>query len=61
LAAMSSFDPNSGWFGLANTYANQFVSSGFPINLLSYLAQNSSARAWRRGRRPWHRPEGWVR
>ncbi|MCV7401854.1 PPE family protein [Mycobacterium fragae] len=45
LAAMSSFDPNSGWFGLANTYANQFVSSGFPINLLSYLAQNSSAQA----------------
>jgi PPE-repeat protein len=38
-------DPNSGFFGLANTYANQFVSSGFPINLLSYLAQNSSAQA----------------
>ncbi|POX87891.1 hypothetical protein C3469_15850 [Mycobacterium kansasii] len=40
-----SFDPNSGWFGLANTYANQFISSGFPINLLSYLAQNTSAQA----------------
>ncbi|QNI05895.1 PPE family protein [Mycobacterium kubicae] len=39
------FNPNSGWFGLANTYANQFLSSGFPINLLSYLAQNTSAQA----------------
>jgi PPE-repeat protein len=38
-------DPNSGYIGLANTYANQFVSSGFPINLLSYLAQNQSAQA----------------
>src|SRR5271167_3309034 len=41
----TAFDPNSGFVGLANTYANQFVSSGFPINLLSYLAQNSSAQA----------------
>ena len=40
-----TFDPNQGWFGLGNTYANQFVSSGFPINMLSYLAQNSSAQA----------------
>jgi PPE-repeat protein len=39
------FDPNAGWFGLANTYANQFISSGFPINLLSYLAQSTSAQA----------------
>jgi PPE-repeat protein len=38
-------DPNSGFVGLANTYANQFVSSGFPINLLSYLAQSQSAQA----------------
>src|SRR5271166_6461918 len=38
-------DPTSGYFGLANTYANQFISSGFPINLLSYLAQNQSAQA----------------
>ncbi|BBZ37769.1 PPE family protein [Mycobacterium conspicuum] len=40
-----TFDPNAGWFGLANTYANQFISSGFPINLLSYVAQNTSAQA----------------
>ncbi|MBX9638506.1 MAG: PPE family protein [Mycobacteriaceae bacterium] len=40
-----TFDPNQGWFGLANTYTNQFISSGFPINMLSYFAQNTSARA----------------
>jgi PPE-repeat protein len=38
-------DPTTGYFGLANTYANQFISSGFPVNLLSYLAQNTSAQA----------------
>jgi PPE-repeat protein len=38
-------DPTTGYFGLANVYANQFVSSGFPINLLSYLAQSQSAQA----------------
>lgn len=38
-------DPTTGYVGLANTYANQFISSGFPINLLSYLAQNTSAQA----------------
>src|SRR6202167_2942422 len=36
---------NNGYFQLANTYANQFISSGFPINLLSYAAQNTSAQA----------------
>ncbi|MEB3031533.1 PPE family protein [[Mycobacterium] nativiensis] len=44
-STLESFDPNTGWPGLANTYANQFVSSGFPLNLLSYLAQNTSAQA----------------
>ncbi|WP_409428599.1 PPE family protein [Mycobacterium sp. SMC-11] len=43
--SLPAFDPNASWTGLANTYANQFVSSGFPINLLSYLAQNTSAQA----------------
>jgi PPE-repeat protein len=38
-------DPTTGYFGLFNQYVNQFVSSGFPINLLSYAAQNSSAQA----------------
>jgi PPE-repeat protein len=39
------FDPQLGWFGLANTYANQFVSSGFPINMLSLLAQVQAAQS----------------
>ena len=34
-------DPTTGYFGLFNQYANQFISSGFPINLLSYAAQNT--------------------
>jgi PPE-repeat protein len=45
ISAIQNFNPNAGWFGLGNTYANQFISSGFPINLLSYAAQNSSAQA----------------
>ncbi len=45
LSSLESFDPQAGWFGLANQYANQFISSGFPINLLSYAAQNTSAEA----------------
>ena len=45
ISQLESFDPLAGWFGLANQYANQFISSGFPINLLSYAAQNSSAQA----------------
>jgi PPE-repeat protein len=44
-ALPTAFDPNVGFVGLANTYANQFISSGFPINMLSYLAQNQSAQA----------------
>ena len=44
-ALPTAFDPNVGFVGLANTYANQFVSSGFPINMLSYLAQSQSAQA----------------
>jgi PPE-repeat protein len=45
ISAIQGFDPNIGWFGLANVYAYQFVASGFPINMLSYLAQLSAARA----------------
>jgi hypothetical protein len=41
----TDFDPSVGIVGEANTYANQFISSGFPINMLSYLAQNQSAQA----------------
>lgn len=41
----SDGDPNSGWFGYFSTWGNQFISSGFPVNMLSYIAQNSSASA----------------
>jgi PPE-repeat protein len=44
-AVAPGFDPSVGIVGEANTYANQFISSGFPVNLLSYLAQNQSAQA----------------
>jgi PPE-repeat protein len=39
-------DPNKGWLGFINTYANQFVAGGIPINLLSYLAENAQAKAF---------------
>ncbi|OBI08944.1 PPE family protein [Mycobacterium scrofulaceum] len=42
---VTPFDPNAGWFSYFSTWGNQFISSGFPINLLSYLAQNTSAQA----------------
>ncbi|MGA9675198.1 MAG: PPE family protein [Mycobacterium sp.] len=45
VSSLASFDPQAGWFGLGNQYVNQFLSSGFPINLLSYAAQNTSAQA----------------
>jgi PPE-repeat protein len=45
LSAIQGFNPQSGWFGFANVWAYQFVASGFPINLLSYLAQLSAAQS----------------
>jgi PPE-repeat protein len=44
-ALPTAFDPSVGLVGEVNTYLNQFISSGFPINMLSYLAQNQSAQA----------------
>jgi PPE-repeat protein len=44
-ALPTAFDPTVGLPGEVNTYINQFISSGFPINMLSYLAQNQSAQA----------------
>src|SRR5271156_5870982 len=44
-ARPTAFDPTVGLPGEVNTYLNQFISSGFPINMLSYLAQNQSAQA----------------
>lgn len=43
LNSLTSFDPNSGWFAWANTWGNQFISSGFPINLLGVWAQLATA------------------
>lgn len=43
LAGVSTFDPNSGWFGWASTWGNQFISSGFPINMLGVWAQLATA------------------
>lgn len=40
------FNPQAGWSELANTWASQFIAaSGFPVNLLSYLAQLHTAQA----------------
>lgn len=40
---ITSFDPNAGWFGWASTWGNQFISSGFPINMLGVWAQLATA------------------
>ncbi|OBA69661.1 hypothetical protein A5641_14595 [Mycobacterium sp. 1554424.7] len=45
LSTPLGFNPQTGWFGLANTYADQFIAGGIPINLLSYLAQLSAAQS----------------
>jgi PPE-repeat protein len=42
-SAITSFDPNIGWSGFASTWGNQFLSSGFPINLLGVEAQLATA------------------
>ncbi|OBH51569.1 PPE family protein [Mycobacterium sp. E2479] len=39
----SDGDPSRGWFGYFSTWGNQFIASGFPVNLLSYLAQLNAA------------------
>ncbi|MGO9153762.1 PPE family protein [Mycobacterium sp.] len=43
LSTPGGFDPQVGWFGLANVWGNQFLSSGFPINLLGVEAQLATA------------------
>ncbi|OBK45439.1 PPE family protein [Mycobacterium sp. 1081908.1] len=45
LSTPFGFNPQQGWFGLANTYADQFIAGGIPINLLSYLAQLNAAQS----------------
>lgn len=43
LNTVGGFDPQAGWFGLANQWGNQFISSGFPVNLLGVWAQMATA------------------
>lgn len=43
LNSITSFDPNTGWFNYWSTWGNQFISSGFPINLLGVWAQLATA------------------
>ncbi|MGZ4527785.1 MAG: PPE family protein [Mycobacterium sp.] len=42
---VTPFDPMSGWFRYASTWGWQFIAGGFPVNLLSYLAQVTAAQA----------------
>ncbi len=42
---VTPFDPKAGWFSYASTWGNQFIAGGFPINMLSYLAQVTAAQA----------------
>lgn len=43
LGTATAFDPNDGWFGWGSTWGNQFLSSGFPVNLLGVWAQYATA------------------
>jgi PPE-repeat protein len=38
-------DPTSGYVGLASAWGNQAMASGFPFNMLTYMAQMQSAQA----------------
>ena len=43
---VTPFDPNAGWFHYFSTWGSQFAAaSGFPVNLLSYVAQVNAAQA----------------
>lgn len=42
---VTPFDPMSGWFRYDSTWGWQLLASGFPINLLSYLAQVNAAQS----------------
>lgn len=42
---VTPFDPQSGWFFYDSTWGWQFIAGGFPVNLLSYLAQVSAAQS----------------
>jgi PPE-repeat protein len=44
LAQAAAFNPNAGWFGWADTWANQTIAAGgYPVNILGVLAQLATA------------------
>jgi PPE-repeat protein len=43
VSTLGLLDPTTGYVGLANTWGNQFIASGFPVNMLSLLAQVATA------------------
>ncbi len=42
---LAVFNPQQGWFGLGNQWGYQLIASGFPINLLTYVAQLQTAQS----------------
>ena len=43
----TAFDPNKGWFGYFNTWANQtFAAGGYPVNILGVVAQFATAKGF---------------
>ena len=47
LDQLEAFNPTTGWFGLANTWANQTIAAGgYPVNILGVLAQLATAKGW---------------
>ncbi|OBH27642.1 hypothetical protein A5692_24140 [Mycobacterium sp. E342] len=42
---VTPFDPKQGWFWYFSTWGNQFIAGGFPVNMLSYIAQVTAAQA----------------
>jgi PPE-repeat protein len=46
LSTPGGFNPQTGWFGVANRYLGNFESTGFPISLLSAIAQTNVAQGF---------------
>ncbi|MGO9926331.1 MAG: PPE family protein [Mycobacterium sp.] len=47
LDQLAAFNPNTGWFGWADSWANQTIAAGgYPVNILGVLAQLASAKAF---------------
>ncbi|MGO9249989.1 MAG: PPE family protein [Mycobacterium sp.] len=47
LSQLQAFDPTTGWFGLADTWANQTIAAGgYPVNIIGVLAQLATAKGF---------------